>query len=158
MNATISRFRSRAFPMAPLLAVLMLAACSSPHSPPVQTQATNPSVTYKYQGDEELMQANQKAMTYCSQFHATPETSRIDTESDGSKTVVFQCVAMPSNVAATQTYSPNSPYPYSSDQDLLGVTESADLYCSNNGSQRAVTTINTDVNGTKTVTFRCVPR
>jgi len=144
--------------MAPLLAVFLAVGCAPQHSAPIQTQSTSPSVTYKYRGDEELVQANEKAMAYCSQYRSTATTARIDTESDGSKTVVFECVAAPPSVATNQLYNPDYPYNYRSDEDLLGVSQSADLYCSNNGSQRALTTVNTDVNGNKVVTFRCVPR
>jgi len=158
MVTTFSGIRSKTARLAPVLAVLLVAACAPQHSAPTQTQATNPSVTYKYRGDEELVQANDKAMAYCSQYHSTAQTARIDTEADGSKTAVFQCAAMPTNMASTQVYNPNYPYNYTTDQDLLGVTQSADLYCANSGGQRAVTTINTDINGTKTITFRCVPR
>lgn len=158
MVTTFSGIRSKTAWLAPVLAVLSLAACAPQHSAPTQTSSINPTVTYKYRGDEELAQANEKANAYCAQYHATAQTYRIDTESDGSKTAVFQCMAMPANMASTQVYNPNYPYNYTTDQDLLGMTQSADLYCANSGGQRAVTTINTDINGTKTITFRCLPR
>jgi hypothetical protein len=123
----------------------------------VQTQATNPSVTYKYRGDDELVAANDKAMAYCAQYRSTATTARIDSTSKGAKEVTFQCVPAP-NLAATQIYNPNYPYGYRSDEDLLSVTESADRYCSNDGSQRALTTVTTDPNGNKVVSFHCVPR
>jgi hypothetical protein len=44
-----------------------LAACAPVHSDgPDQVHANNPSVTYNYQTDQELLQAMQKAATYCS--------------------------------------------------------------------------------------------
>ena len=116
MVTTFSGIRSKAARLAPILAVLLVAACAPQHSAPTQTQATNPSVTYKYRGDEELVQANDKAMAYCSQYHSTAQTARIDTESDGSKTAVFQCVAMPTTMASSQIYNPNYPYNYNTDQ------------------------------------------
>lgn len=158
MVTVFSGFRSNATRMAPLLAVLLVAACAPQHSAPTQTQSTNPTVTYTYRGDEELVQANEKAMTYCGQYRSAARTARIDTASDGSKTVVFDCVATAPNLATSQVYNPDYPYNYRTDEDLLGVTQSADSYCSSNGSQRALTTINTDSNGTRTITFRCVPR
>jgi putative hemolysin len=158
MITTFSGIRSKTAWLAPVLAVLLVSACAPQHSAPTQTSSTNPTVTYKYRGDEELMQASEKANAYCAQYHATAQTYRIDTESDGSRTAVFQCVALPTNMASAQVYNPNYPYNDNTDQDLLGVTQSADLYCANSGGQRAVTTINTDINGTKTITFRCVPR
>jgi uncharacterized protein YqgV (UPF0045/DUF77 family) len=158
MVITSPRAWSKAVRMTPVLAVLLVAACASHHSAPTQTQSTNPSVTYKYQGDEELVAANEKAQAYCSQYHSIATTAKIDTESDGSKTAVFQCVAMAPNAVGTQVYNPNYPYNYRTDEDLLQVTQTADMYCSQNGSQRALTTINTDVNGNKIITFRCAPR
>lgn len=152
-----SGIRSAATRLAPFVAVLLAAACAPQHSAPTQTQATNPSVTYKYRGDDELVVANDKAMAYCAQYRSTATTARIDSTSDGGKEVTFECVPAP-NLAGTQIYNPNYPYPYHSDEDLLGIGESADLYCSNNGSQRALTTVSTDINGNKVVTFRCVPR
>src|SRR5947208_2606482 len=101
--------------LASVLAVLLVAACAPQHSAPTQTSSSNPTVTYKYRGDEELMQANEKANAYCSQYHSIAQTYRIDTESDGSKTAVFQCVATPTNMVSTQVYNPNYPYNYTTD-------------------------------------------
>jgi hypothetical protein len=158
MATTLSGIRSKTAPMVPLFAVLLVAACAPQHAAPKQTQSTSPSVTYTYRGDEELVQANEKAMAYCSQYRSTARTARIDTSSDGSKTVVFDCVALAPSVATTQVYNPDYPYVYHTDEDLLGVAQSADRYCSSNGSQRALTTISTDSTGARTITFRCVPR
>lgn len=157
MLTNLSGTRSTTAWLAPLVIALPVSACAPQHSAPVQTQATNPSVTYKYRGDDELVAANDKAMAYCAQYRSTATTARIDSTSDGAKEVTFQCVPAPS-LAGTQIYNPNHRYSYRSDEELLGVTESADQYCSNDGSQRALTTVTMDANGNKVVTFHCVPR
>ncbi|HWA45196.1 MAG TPA: hypothetical protein VHA10_18390 [Hypericibacter adhaerens] len=158
MVTSFSQLRLAAAAASLSVAALLMAACSSPHSPPTQTSATNPTVTYRYRGDEELVSANEKAAAYCSQYRSVPQTVRIDNESDGSKTVVFDCIATAAPATTTMAYNPNDPYVYHSDQDLLAATQSADAYCRNSGSMRAVTTVSSDSTGAKTITFRCVPQ
>jgi len=53
----------------------------------------NPNIlTYSYRTDQELVQASQTASAYCLQNGSQqPTTSRIMTNSDGTKTVTFQC-------------------------------------------------------------------
>jgi hypothetical protein len=141
-----------------IVASLLLAGCSTPDSPPRQVESKNPSVTYTYRGDKELLQANQNAETYCSQYHSLARTANISSESDGSKTVVFDCVA--SNTVGMQTTQPltaNQSYSYSSDQQLLDASRNAQLYCENNGTQRAVATTVVNADGTKTVSFLGAP-
>lgn len=140
-------------------ALSLLAGCSSPDSPPQQVQSSNPNVTYRYRGDNELLQANQKANDYCAQYHSVAQTAHISTESDGSKTVVFDCVAATTTVVpATQSLGSSMAYSYTSDQDLLIASQNAQAYCQANGSQRAVTTTVLNTNGTKSLTFQCVPQ
>jgi hypothetical protein len=143
-----------------VLAALLVSGCVAQNSAPQQVKASNPSVTYKYRGDQELLQANQNAMTFCSQYHSAARTSNITDSPEGGKTVVFECDAMPPTVvvAAAQPYNPNLAYAYRSDQDLFDASRNADIYCMNNGSQRAMSTVVTNPNGTKSVSFQCVPR
>ncbi|HVJ32688.1 MAG TPA: hypothetical protein VND94_06190 [Terriglobia bacterium] len=148
----------RAALAATLPALLLVAGCAPQNSPPQQVEAQAPSVTYKYRGDQELLQANQNAMTYCSQFHSVAQTENIKNASDGSKTVIFRCSAMPpATVATTTTLGSNMAYPYRTDQELLEASRNADLYCQNRGSQRAVATVVTNLDGTKSVSFQCTP-
>ena len=51
----------------------------------------NPSLTYSYRTDQELVQASQTASAYCMQNGSLPMTSRVTTNADGSRTVAFQC-------------------------------------------------------------------
>ena len=144
-----------------VLAALLMSGCVAQNSAPQQVKASNPSVTYKYRGDQELLQANQNAMTFCSQYRSAARTSTITDSPDGGKTVVFECDAMPpqTTVMAAQPYNPNLAYAYRSDQELLDASRNADIYCMNNGgSQRAMSTVVTNPNGTKSVSFQCVPR
>lgn len=142
-----------------ILAALLLSSCVARNSAPQQVKASSPSVTYKYRGDQELLQANQNAMMFCSQYRSAARTSSITDNQEGGKTVVFQCDAMPPVVVSAQPYNPNVVYNYRSDQDLFDSSRNAEMYCmNNNSSQRAMSTITTNPNGTKTVMFQCVPR
>ena len=139
-----------------IAAGFLLTACAPVNSPPQQVQAQNPTVTYKYRGDQELLQANQSAMTYCSQYRAVARTTNISSDSNGSKTVVFDCMPTTSETVSTvQPLNNNLGYTYHSDQELLDASRNADIYCANNGSGRAVATVVTNLDGSKTVTFQC---
>ncbi|MBI1209197.1 MAG: hypothetical protein GC191_18145 [Azospirillum sp.] len=137
---------------------LLAAACAPLHSPPEQVRATNPSVTYKYLGDQELLVANQKAMAYCSGYNSTPQTLSITESADGSKTVVFECIATTPILTTARTYNSNLVYSYRTDQDLLDASRNAQIYCLNNGWQGAVSTGVTHANGSGTASFRCTGR
>ncbi|MGA2551504.1 MAG: hypothetical protein ABSF50_15230 [Burkholderiaceae bacterium] len=139
---------------AALVATVLLAGCVQPNSPPVQVQASNPSVTYKYRGDQELLQANQTAVTYCSQYRATPRVSGISDSPDGTRNVVFECVAM-AGMPVVQAANPNLTYSYHTDRELLDASRTAQSYCVSHGASQAIanTTVNPD--GSRTVTFQC---
>jgi hypothetical protein len=153
-----SRFSLKNARTATVLLALLVAACSPEHSAPQQVQSSNPSVTYKYRGDQELLQANQNAMTFCSQYRSAARSANIVDASDGSKTVVFECVSMAPAAVPTEPYNPNLAYNYRTDQDLLDASRNAELYCMNDGSRRAMSTVVTNANGTRTVSFQCAPR
>ncbi|MGF2004851.1 hypothetical protein ACQUE4_13340, partial [Lactococcus lactis] len=58
------RFSSVGMPAVVVLATVTVAACaSSPHSLE-QVEASNPSATYEYRGDQELLQAQQNAVEF----------------------------------------------------------------------------------------------
>ena len=67
------------------LAALTVASCTSSSSLELlqQVRASNPSVTYEYAGDEELLQAQQNAVVFCNQYQAAPRPARITTGSNG---------------------------------------------------------------------------
>ncbi|MBI1206860.1 MAG: hypothetical protein GC191_06175 [Azospirillum sp.] len=141
-----------------LVVAMLAAACAPLNSAPVQVQANNPSVTYKYRGDQELLQANQNATTYCSRYSSSAQTANITDSPDGTKTVVFQCIAIAPGAAPTQPYNSNLAYNYRSDQDLLDASRNAENYCMSNGVQRAMSTGITNTNGNKTASFQCTSR
>jgi hypothetical protein len=139
----------------PLLAAGVVTACALPSSQqPVQS--TNPSVTYNYRTDQELVQANQNAATYCSQYQTTPRTANITSNPDGSKAVVFECVRTTRPVPPPTT--PSQSYTYRTDQELVQASQTAGAYCLQYSSQPMTSSIVTNPNGTKTVTFQCGPR
>lgn len=137
---------------------LLVAACAQPSQPAQQVRTDNPSVTYKYLGDQELISANQKAVVYCNQFKSVPSTKTISETSDGLKQVVFDCVPTSTpGMTPAPTYSPDTSFTYRNDQELLTGSRNAEIYCMKNGNQRAVSTVVTNSDGTKTLSSRCVP-
>lgn len=141
-----------------LLAALVTASCALDHMGQQPVQQTNPSVTFNYRTDQDLLQANQNAAAYCSQYQTAPRTASITNNADGTKTVVFECVrstvAAPGPVPTTPTQS----YTYRTDQELVQASQSAGVYCSRYGSQPVSSNVVTNPNGTRTVTFQCGPR
>jgi hypothetical protein len=74
-----------------IVAGVLLTSCVARPTAPVQIQASNPTVTYQYHNDQELLQANQSAAAYCGQYQAMPQTARFADSPDG-RAVVFECV------------------------------------------------------------------
>lgn len=160
MTDNSRRFGSAYAGAAAALTGLALAACTPQYSSPQQVQASNPTVTYKYRSDQELVQANQSAATFCNRYQAVPRTANFTNDPDGSRVVVFECVqssAVPAAAPQPQ-FNPNLTYNYRTDQELLDASRNAQIYCMNNGAQQMVSNIVTNANGTKTVTFQCNPR
>ncbi len=96
-------------------------ASSSSHSLE-QVRASPPSVTYAYDDDEELLQAEQNALTFCSRYNSTPEPARITSSSNvGTKDVTFECGPNPpaAVVVPQPVPGPNLTYSYRTDQELL---------------------------------------
>lgn len=137
------------------LAGLLAVSCAPQYSPPQQVAASNPSVTYRYHGDQDLLQANQQAASFCAQYQATPRTAGFSNDPDGSKVVMFECVQTTPQTAPSQQYSSNLSYNYRSDPELLEASRNAQVYCMNSGSQSVVSNISPNANGTRTVTFQC---
>jgi hypothetical protein len=158
MNAHSCRRLVVNFRAATVLAGLMATSCVPQYTTPQQVQATNPTVTYKYHNDQELLQVNQSAATYCNQYRAVPQPASFANDQDGSKVVVFACVQNTMPVGSPPQYNPNLTYNYRSDQELLDASRNAQAYCMNNGSQQVISNIVTNTDGTRTVTFQCAPR
>jgi hypothetical protein len=139
-----------------LLAAGALASCASLPSSQQPVQSSNPSVTYNYRTDQELLQANQNATTYCSPYQTTPRTSSITTNADGSKAVHFECVR--TTLPAPAPTPPTQSYTYRTDQELVQASQTASASCPKSSSQPIASSIVTNSDGTKTVTFQCGPR
>ena len=140
-----------------LLAAGTVAACQLPSSQqPVQ--ASNPSVTYKYRTDQELLTASQNATTYCGQYQTAPRAATITNNADGSKTAVFECVRTAVPAPPPVPVNPNLSYTYRTDQELVQASQAASAYCLRNGSQPMTSTMMANSDGTRTVTFQCGSR
>ena len=150
-------------PIPVMLAALGLASCAPATMPPQQVQASNPTVTYKYRGDQELIHANQNASAFCSQYQSVPRTANLTNDSDGNRVVVFECVppaqvavASPPVVVSVPAPSPLV-YSYATDQQLLNATRNAQAYCLSVGTPQMTSVVVNNPNGSRTVTFHCGP-
>ena len=141
--------------MTAALLALLVASCVQPSSSPEQVQSSNPSVTYKYNNDQELLQVDQSAATYCSQYHGLPQAANFTPDPNGGNDVVFQCVPAATTGTSQVPVNPNLTYTYGSDTELLNASRNAQTYCINNGSSQVISNITTNTDGTKTVTFQC---
>jgi hypothetical protein len=139
-----------------VLTTVAVAACAPSHSLQ-QVKTSNPSVTYEYRGDQELLHAQQNAVTFCNQYQAAPRPARFTSgPNDGSDHVVFECdPSLPAAAPPQQALGSNLTYSYRTDQELLDASRSAQTYCMNNGSQQVVSNIGTTADGSRTVTFQC---
>jgi hypothetical protein len=137
-----------------LFAAGALAACATFPSSQQPVQSSNPSVTYNYRTDQELLRANQNATAYCSPYQTVPRTVSMTNNPDGSKAVLFECVrtTLPAPAPPSQSYS------YRTDQELVQASQTASAYCPKYSSQPMTSSIVTNSDGTKTVTFQCGPR
>jgi hypothetical protein len=146
-----------------VLAALAVASCTSassrtsPSSHSVeQVEATNPSVTYEYVGDTELLEAQQKAVTFCGQYQSTPRPARITSSSGGgSNNVIFECDPNLPVTAPPVVTGSDLAYSYRNDQELLAAWRNAETYCTGTGRQAAVPDIHTNTDGSRTVVFHC---
>ena len=136
-----------------VLAAGTVIACQSPQ--PVQS--SSPRVTYNYRTDSELVRANQNATTFCSQYQTSPRTAGITNNADGSKTVVFECVRTGASPAPAP-FNPNLTHTYRTDQELVQATHTASTYCQRVGSQPMTSSIVSNTDGSRTVTFQCGAR
>jgi hypothetical protein len=158
----ITRFRRFRGLSVALLTAGAVAACAQVPSSPQAVQATNPTVTYNYRTDQELVTANQNATTFCNQYQTTPRTANLTSNSDGSKTVLFECVrttaALPAP-APVPTPVPANPnlltYSYRTDQELVQASQTASAYCAQNGALPMTSRVSTNADGSRTVTFQC---
>ena len=138
-----------------LLAAGAVASCAPFPSSQQPVQSSNPSVTYNYRTDQELVQANQNATTYCGQYQTAPRTANITNNPDGSKAVVFECVRTALPAPSLPPPPPSLSYTYRTDQELVQASQTAGAYCAKYGSQPMTSIMTTNPDGTRTVTFQC---
>jgi len=165
------RFTAVKISVASALVGASLAACAPSTMPPQQVQAANPTVTYKYRGDQELVNANANASTFCTRYSGVPRTVSLSNDPDGNRVVVFECVPAPTTTTvvtappatvvapAGVVVAPANPlvYTYATDQDLLNASTNARAYCTSRGMARTTSTVTTNANGSRTITFQCGP-
>lgn len=156
-----NQFMKAAIGTTAVLAALMLASCATTpsSSAPQQVAASNPTVTYKYRNDDELIQANYRAVQFCNQHQALPQarSESFSIDENGDKLVVFECLPGTSVTTTTPLRQSNSELSYNvwTDQDLLNASRDAQVYCLNNGWPEMNSNIVTHSNNSKTVTFNC---
>ena len=152
------RFTELTSVMTVALAMLLMTSCStSSRSSPQQIEMSNPTVTFKYRNDDELIQANQRAITFCRDRQALPQTQNFSRDSNDHDIVVFECVpslSLPSTTPIHQSGS-DLTYDFRTNQELLDVSRNAQVHCLNSGSPEMDSNIVVNANGSKTVTFRC---
>ena len=146
----------RGFLLAGLVTSMLLAGCAPQNTNPQEVRANNPSVTYKYHNDQELLTINQTAAGFCSQYGSSPRAANFSVEQDG-KVVVFECVPTTTMATLSPRYDPNLTYTYTTDPELLTASQNAQAYCSSTGGGTVISNVVSSPNGTKMVTFRCSP-
>ena len=139
-----------------LLAAGIVAACAQLPSSQQPVQASNPTVTYNYRTDQELLRASQNATTYCGQYQTAPRAATLSNSADGSKTAVFECVR--TSVPPPPPVNPNLSYTYRTDQELVQASQTAGAYCQRYGSLPMTSSMTTNADGTRTATFQCGSR
>lgn len=153
---TTSRLLSVSMPIAAVLAAGAVASCTPSHSLQ-QVSASNPSVTYEYRGDQELLQAQHDAMKYCNRYQASPRmVSMTSVAGDGASSVIFECdPSAQAGAPPQQRLDSNLTHSYRTDQQLLDASHSAWTYCMSNGLQLAMADFGSNMDGSKSVRFQC---
>jgi hypothetical protein len=142
-----------------VLATVAVAGCTAASSSSdslQQVEASNPSVTYEYAGDDELLEAQQEAVVFCSQYGSSPRPARLTSgASGGANSVVFECDPNLPVTAPPVVRDSDLAYSYTSDQELLAAWRNAHSYCRDNGWEQATSNIRTNTDGSRTVVFQC---
>lgn len=158
MNSRSPIFGQIFFVAAVAIAAIMMASCASTgSSSPKQVSMSNPTVTYQYRNDDELIQANQRAIAFCEPYQSLPQAQSFSSDPDGRRVVVFECVQTLQTAAIDHPDSALR-YNYRTDQELLEVSRNAQVYCTKIGRPEVASNIVVHADGSKTVTFQCSPR
>jgi hypothetical protein len=142
-----------------LLVATALASCATSR-PAVQTSSTKPTVSYVYGDDQGLLDATQKAETFCAQYNAWPSTAGFDSRSDG-RHITFACdQPRTSSPARSTVVVPPAPsllnYPYRDDRGLIDAVNQAQRYCMGFNASARSTRVTNNADGSRTVSFECV--
>ncbi len=156
MSAHFPQFRNAIIGATAVVAAVMTASCASTMSSPRQVAANNPTVTYQYRNDDELIQANQRAISFCAPYQTLPQAKHFSEDSEHQKMVVFECVSSVQTAAIRQPDS-ELRYNYRSDQELLEVSRNAQVQCRNSGRPEMSSHVVVNSDGSRTVTFHCSP-
>lgn len=154
--ATIHNMKRLIFLSAAAALSLAIVSCAPSHKLK-QVETTNPIVTYEYRGDNELLQAQQKATEFCSQYGRGVNAGKISGgSSNGLQLVSFECSSeLASGIAPGQSYDSNLTYSYRTDQNLLDASQKAEAYCFERNADLGVSDIRNNSDGSKTIVFRC---
>ena len=101
------------------LLALFLHPVRNPLRPREQVQSSTPSVTYNYHNDQELLQVDHRATTYCTQYRSLPQALNFKPDPNGGNYVVFQCVPATTIETSQEPVNPNLTYTYENDAELL---------------------------------------
>jgi hypothetical protein len=154
MNARFPQFKNAIIVTTAMIATVMTASCASTLSSPRQVAANNPTVTYQYRNDDELIQANERAIAFCEPYQTLPQAQHFSEDSDHQKIVVFECVPSQHTARISQPDS-ELRYNYRSDQELLDVSRNAQVQCRNSGKPRMSSNVVVNSDGSRSVTFHC---
>jgi len=158
MNAHFPQFKNAIIGTTAMVAVVLTASCAStPSSSPRQVAANNPTVTYQYRNDDELIQANQRAISFCEPYRTLPQAQHFSENSEHQKIVVFECASSMQSAPIRQPES-ELRYDYRSDQELLEVSRSAQVQCRDSGRPEMSSSVVVNSDGSRSVTFHCSPR
>lgn len=145
-----------------LLVGVTLAACVAPAGRAQSVHEEAPSVTYKFADDDGLVDATIKAEVYCREYNAWPTNTGMRMDAGGASEVTFVCDqdrtatyagaqrrSMPGDVTVD--------YSYRDEQALVDATTQAQRHCARYGAEARSQTVTTGRDGTRTITFECVP-
>jgi hypothetical protein len=158
MNSHFPQFKNAIIGATVMAAAVMTASCAStPQSAPREVAANNPTVTYEYRNDDELIQANERAVSFCQPYQTLPQAQHFSENSDHQKIVIFECVSSAQTATISQPGS-QLRYNYRSDQELLVDSRNAQLQCRNSGMPVMSSNIVVNSDGSRSVTFLCNAR
>lgn len=153
MKATATRIGGIA------LLSITLSACAATHQPAQPVAATKPTITYAYNDDAGLVDATRKAETYCMTYNSWPRTTDIFSRPEGGRNVTFVCdQPRAATMASSSVGVPAKPsvnYTYRDDRGLIEATNQAQRYCAQFNAHARSTLVNSNPDGSKTISFQC---